>query len=162
VLVDPGQSSAWYFDTLAAAGAKVVRAMDPCTLPRACKNDVEIAGTREAHKRDGAALTRFLHWLATDGQVNPPDEKEAVAKLEAFREATGVLKDLSSTPSARPTAMAPCPTTVRPSAATSARPWARCCWSTAAASIWTAPPTSPARSRSASPRPRWSPATPWC
>jgi Xaa-Pro aminopeptidase len=95
VLVDPTQSSAWYFDMLAAAGAKVVRAMDPCTLPRACKNDVELGGTREAHKRDGAALTRFLHWLATEGQVNPPDEKEAVAKLEGFREATGVLKDLS-------------------------------------------------------------------
>jgi Xaa-Pro aminopeptidase len=95
VLVDPGQSSAWYFDTLAAAGASVVRAMDPCTLPRACKNAVEIAGTVEAHKRDGAALTRFLHWLATEGQVSPPDEKEAVAKLEAFRDATGVLKDLS-------------------------------------------------------------------
>jgi Xaa-Pro aminopeptidase len=95
VVVDPAQSSAWYFDTLAAAGAGVVRAMDPCTLPRACKNAVEIAGTIEAHKRDGAALTRFLHWLATDGQVNPPDEKEAVAKLEAFREATGLLKDLS-------------------------------------------------------------------
>jgi Xaa-Pro aminopeptidase len=95
VLVDPAQSSAWYFDTLAAAGAGVVRAMDPCTLPRACKNAVEIAGTIEAHKRDGAALTRFLHWLATEGQVNPPDEKEAVAKLEAFREATGLLKDLS-------------------------------------------------------------------
>jgi Xaa-Pro aminopeptidase len=95
VVIDPAQSSAWYFDTLAAAGASLVRAMDPCTLPRACKNAVEIAGTIEAHKRDGAALTRFLHWLATEGQVNPPDEKEAVAKLEAFREATGVLKDLS-------------------------------------------------------------------
>jgi len=95
VVVDPAQSSAWYFDTLVAAGAEVVRAMDPCTLPRACKNPVEIAGTIEAHKRDGAALTRFLHWLATEGQVNPPDEKEAVAKLEAFREATGLLKDLS-------------------------------------------------------------------
>ncbi|ALL13855.1 aminopeptidase P family protein [Caulobacter henricii] len=95
VLVDPGQSSAWYFDTLAAAGATVVRGMDPCTLPRACKNNVELEGTREAHRRDGAALTRFLHWLATDGQINPPDEKEAVTKLEAFREATGVLKDLS-------------------------------------------------------------------
>jgi Xaa-Pro aminopeptidase len=95
VVIDPAQSSAWYFDTLVAAGAGVVRAMDPCTLPRACKNAVEIAGTQEAHRRDGAALTRFLHWLATEGQVNPPDEKEAVAKLEAFREATGVLKDLS-------------------------------------------------------------------
>ena len=95
VLVDPAQSSAWYFDMLAAAGSKIVRAMDPCTLPRACKNAIELDGAREAHRRDGAALTLFLHWLATDGQVSPPDEKEAVAKLEAFREATGVLKDLS-------------------------------------------------------------------
>lgn len=95
VLVDPAQSSAWYFDTLAAEGAEAVRGMDPCTLPRACKNAVEIEGTRRAHIRDGAAVTRFLHWIATEGQVNPPDEKEAVAKLEGFREATGQLKDLS-------------------------------------------------------------------
>ncbi|MFY8139887.1 MAG: aminopeptidase P family N-terminal domain-containing protein, partial [Caulobacter sp.] len=57
VLVDPAQSSAWYFDTLAAEGAEAVRGMDPCTLPRACKNAVEIEGTRRAHIRDGAAVT---------------------------------------------------------------------------------------------------------
>ena len=95
VLVDPAQSSAWYFDTLQAAGAKVIRGEDPCALPRACKNTVEIEGTRRAHARDGAALTRFLHWLATEGQTNPPDEISAVRKLEGFREATGALKDLS-------------------------------------------------------------------
>ncbi len=95
VVVDPAQSSAWYFDTLAAAGAEVIRAEDPCALPRACKNAVEIQGTRNAHARDGAALTRFLHWLATEGQTSPPDEITAVRKLESFREATGALQDLS-------------------------------------------------------------------
>lgn len=95
VVVDPAQSSAWYFDALAGASASVIRAEDPCALPRAQKNPVEIQGTRNAHARDGAALTRFLHWLATEGQTNPPDEVEAVRKLEAFREATGRLKDLS-------------------------------------------------------------------
>jgi Xaa-Pro aminopeptidase len=95
VVIDPAQSSAWYFETLTAAGADVIRGEDPCALPRACKNDVEIAGTRNAHIRDGAALTRFLHWLATEGQINPPDEITAVRKLEAFRQATGVMKDLS-------------------------------------------------------------------
>ncbi|MET0337326.1 MAG: aminopeptidase family protein P, partial [Caulobacter sp.] len=95
VLVDPAQSSAWYFDTLADAGATVVRGMDPCALPRARKNSVEIAGTSEAHRRDGAVLAQFLHWLATDAQVSPPDEKETVTKLEGLREATGMLKDLS-------------------------------------------------------------------
>jgi Xaa-Pro aminopeptidase len=95
VLVDPAQSSAWYFETLAGAGAEVVRAADPTALPRACKNAVEIEGARRAHVRDGAALTRFLHWLATEGQETLPDELEAVTRLEAFREATGALQDLS-------------------------------------------------------------------
>ena len=95
VLVDAGQSSAWYFDTLEGAGAQTIRAEDPCALPRACKNAVEIEGAHKAHVRDGASLARFLHWLATEAQVSLPDEKTVVTKLEGFREATGALKDLS-------------------------------------------------------------------
>jgi Xaa-Pro aminopeptidase len=95
VLVDPAQSSAWYFDQLTAAGAEVVRGADPCALPRACKNPVEVEGARRAHARDGVALTRFLYWLATEAQATLPDEITVVSKLEALREATGALKDLS-------------------------------------------------------------------
>jgi Xaa-Pro aminopeptidase len=95
VSIDPGQSAAWYFEALEAAGAVSVRGSDPCALPRACKNPVEIEGSRRAHVRDGAALTRFLHWVATEAQTSLPDEVEIVGKLEGFREATGALKDLS-------------------------------------------------------------------
>ena len=95
VLIDPAQSSAWYFDRLAGAGASVVRAMDPCAVPRAAKNPVEIEGTRQAHIRDGAALSRFLHWVDTVAQETLPSEREIVGVLEGFREATGMLKDLS-------------------------------------------------------------------
>ena len=95
VLIDPAQSSAWYFEALKDAGAETLSAADPCALPRACKNAVEIEGARRAHQRDGAALTRFLHWLATEAQESLPDELEIVTKLEGFREATGALKDLS-------------------------------------------------------------------
>jgi Xaa-Pro aminopeptidase len=95
VLIDPSQSSAWYFEALETAGAQVVPGADPTALPRACKNAVEIDGTRRAHVRDGAALTRFLHWVATEAQTSLPDEVEVVRRLEAFREATGALKDLS-------------------------------------------------------------------
>ena len=95
VLVDPAQSSAWYFDTLEGAGATVVRAVDPCALPRACKNAVEVEGARRAHLRDGAALARFLHWMTGEAQSTLPDEVEVVTRLEGFREATGALKDLS-------------------------------------------------------------------
>ncbi len=95
VLIDPGQSSAWYFDRLEAAGATVVRGMDPCTLPRAQKNPVEIEGSRQAHIRDGAALSRFLHWVDTTAQAELPDERVVAETLERFREDTGALKDLS-------------------------------------------------------------------
>ncbi|HEY7852822.1 MAG TPA: aminopeptidase P family protein [Caulobacteraceae bacterium] len=94
-LVDPAQSSAWYFDTLRVSGAETLSAPDPCALPRACKNPVEIEGARRAHRRDGVALTSFLHWLGTDAQASLPDEVEIVGKLEGFREATGALRDLS-------------------------------------------------------------------
>jgi Xaa-Pro aminopeptidase len=95
VLVDPGQSSAWFFEALENAGAKVIRGADPTALPRACKNAVEIEGTRTAHIRDGAALARFLRWVSVEATQTLPDETEVVRKLEGFREATGALKDLS-------------------------------------------------------------------
>ncbi len=95
VLVDPGQSSAWYLDALSEAEASVVRAQDPCALPKACKNRTEIEGAKAAHRRDGAALAKFLHWLASEAQERLPDEMEVVARLEALREETGALKDLS-------------------------------------------------------------------
>lgn len=95
ILIDPAQSSAWYFDRLETSGATIVRGMDPCTLPRATKNAVEIEGSRQAHIRDGAALARFLHWVDTVAQVELPDERAVVEALERFREETGALKDLS-------------------------------------------------------------------
>jgi Xaa-Pro aminopeptidase len=94
-LIDPALASAWFFEQLQAAGAEIIRGVDPVALPRACKNDVEIDGARRAHARDGAALTRFLHWLDTDGQTGKVDEIEAVRRLEAFRQETGALMDLS-------------------------------------------------------------------
>ena len=95
VMVDPAQSSAWYFEALVGSGASVVRGDDPCALPRACKNPVEIDGTTQAHIRDGVALAKFLHWLATEAQTTFPDEIAVVTKLEGFREESGSMKDLS-------------------------------------------------------------------
>jgi Xaa-Pro aminopeptidase len=95
VSLDPALASAWYFDTLTAAGVEIVRAQDPVTLPRACKNPVEVEGARRAHARDGAALTAFLHWLATEAQSGQVDEITAVKTLEGFRRAVAGLTDIS-------------------------------------------------------------------
>jgi Xaa-Pro aminopeptidase len=93
VLVDPAASSAFVFAALEQGGATIVRGQDPVVLPRARKNGVELDGARAAHRRDGAALTRFLRLLAEEGHTL--DEIEACKRLEAFRIETGVLKDLS-------------------------------------------------------------------
>src|SRR5690349_3222015 len=66
VAVDPERSVAAIFEALDKAGAKVVSKRDPSILPKAIKNEVEICGHRAAQARDGAALSRFLHWLSIE------------------------------------------------------------------------------------------------
>jgi len=95
VLADPTSAAAWIFDRLAAAGAEVVRGSDPCALPKACKNAVEIEGTRAAHRRDGAAVTRFLAWLATHAASGKMSEIEAAEQLAQFRRSNELFRDFS-------------------------------------------------------------------
>ena len=93
--VDPASAAAWIFDRLDEAGAKIHRAADPCLLPKACKNPVELDGTRAAHRRDGAALTRFLAWLAREAPKGGLAEIAASDRLEAFRREGEYFRDLS-------------------------------------------------------------------
>jgi Xaa-Pro aminopeptidase len=77
------------------AGGTVVRASDPITLMKAQKNATEIAGTRAAHQRDGAAVASFLAWFDREAPKGKLTEIDAVAALEAFRRDTGLLKEVS-------------------------------------------------------------------
>ena len=95
VQVDPATAAAWVFDRLRESGAEIRRAADPCLLPKACKNAVELEGTRTAHRRDGAALTRFLAWLAKNAPAGGVTEIAASDRLEAFRHAGEHFRDLS-------------------------------------------------------------------
>ena len=58
VRLDPSTASAWYFEELKKAGAEIVRGQDPVVLPRACKNDAEIEGSRQAHISDSSATAQ--------------------------------------------------------------------------------------------------------
>ena len=68
---------------------------DPCRLPKACKNVGEIAGMREAHLRDGAAVVEFLAWLDAQTPKGGLTEIAVVQALEGFRRATNALHDIS-------------------------------------------------------------------
>ena len=95
VAVDPERAVAAIFARLEAAGARIVAKRDPSVLPRAMKNQTEIEGHRAAQARDGAAVSRFLHWLSIAGPAGGETELSAAAKLLEFREATGKLIDTS-------------------------------------------------------------------
>ena len=80
---------------VAGAGGKVTRGPDPIALMKAIKNPVEIEGAHEAHRRDGAAMARFLAWFEREAPGGKLTEIEAVEALETFRRETGLLKDVS-------------------------------------------------------------------
>lgn len=83
VSIDPDAATEWMRERLEAAGATVRLDGDPCILPRARKNAVELAGTRAAHLRDAAAMTRFLKWIDETGPATT--ELGACDALERFR-----------------------------------------------------------------------------
>jgi Xaa-Pro aminopeptidase len=91
VRLDTQSSPAWFAQRLREARAEIDAGLDPCMLPKACKNDVEQEGARAAHLRDGIAVTRFLHWLdAALAGGETVGELSAAARLLAFRhEMTG-------------------------------------------------------------------------
>ncbi|MCH8321643.1 MAG: aminopeptidase P family protein [Proteobacteria bacterium] len=95
VLADPNTASSAIFDTLKESGARIIKAADPCALPKARKNGVELNGTRATHIRDGAAVANFLHWISLEAPKGQLDEMTARDKLLAFRKVNGDLLDLS-------------------------------------------------------------------
>lgn len=95
VQIDPTTTSQWIVNKLTSANAKITRSDDPCLLPKATKNATEVAGTRKAHIRDGAAVTKFLHWLSLNAASGSVDEISAEKQLREFRKTGENFKDLS-------------------------------------------------------------------
>ena len=77
------------------AGGHVDHGLDPISLMKAVKNPTEIQGSRNAHLRDGAAVTRFLCFMAHEAHKGGLTEIDAAIALEKFRLETGALMELS-------------------------------------------------------------------
>ena len=95
VLCDPTRTASWIPERLTRSGARVIEGDDPCLLPKACKNAVEINGARKAQKRDGAAVCEFLAWLSREAQTGRLSELDAQAYLDACRRRQPLWQDLS-------------------------------------------------------------------
>lgn len=86
VMVDPKRTHAAIFDILENSKADVIEGEDPCQLDKACKNDVELDGTRAAHIRDAVAVCRFLRWVDENAASGEYNELDAVNVLYKFRQ----------------------------------------------------------------------------
>jgi len=95
IVFDAATAPARLVQALEAAGGKAIVKADPIARMKAVKNAVELAGTRAAHIRDGAALSRFLAWFDAEASKGDLTEIDAAAALETFRRDTGALKDVS-------------------------------------------------------------------
>ena len=90
VLVDPSQAPAALAQAVKTGGGRVVADMTPISLLKAEKNPVELAGFRDCHIDDGAAVSNFMAWLQATGpgraaSGQPITELEAEDKVLEFR-----------------------------------------------------------------------------
>lgn len=68
---------------------------DFCNIPRACKNDKERQGTREAHIRDGAAVSNLLAWLEGAIHHETITELDVVERLYEYRQRQDLFQGYS-------------------------------------------------------------------
>lgn len=94
VRVDKATGSIAIMQILKQADIAITWGDDPCALPKAVKNETEIAGSIAAHLRDGAAMVEFLTWF-DHTPSKTLSEIDLVVELEARRSTGNTLKDIS-------------------------------------------------------------------
>ncbi|MBN9314626.1 MAG: aminopeptidase P family protein [Devosia sp.] len=96
VMIDPGTVPVAIASAISGVSdAVLIEKRDPVLLPKARKNDAELAGMREAHRLDGVAMAKFLHWLDAEAPKGRLDEIAIATALESFRREEPSLVDVS-------------------------------------------------------------------
>ena len=84
VLVDGGKLNQALFESI-PKGCAIRNTMSPAFKLKGVKNEVEMAGVRNAMARDGVALTRFFIWLEEGLKSGNLSELSVSDKLRKFR-----------------------------------------------------------------------------
>lgn len=79
---------------------KIRDVMNPTVIAKAVKNDVEIKNMKQAHIKDGVAVTKFIYWLKMNIGSITMTEVSAADYLEELRTEQGCLEPSFSTISA--------------------------------------------------------------
>ncbi len=91
VLIDPLKMNYALYKNIPC---KIVEAANPTILMKAMKNEVELANIREAHIKDGVAVTKFMHWIKTRYDKETITELSSAARLTELRASQeGYIRD---------------------------------------------------------------------
>ena len=91
VLIDPMKMNYALYKNIPC---RIVEAANPTILMKAMKNEVELANIREAHIKDGVAITKFMHWIKTRYDKETITELSSAARLTELRAAQeGYIRD---------------------------------------------------------------------
>ena len=93
VMIDPMKMNYALYNNIPKSVAKVEH-QNPTILMKAMKNEIELKNIREAHIKDGIAVTKFMYWMKTNVGKMKITELSASAKLESLRkEQDGYIHD---------------------------------------------------------------------
>ena len=100
ILLDPEETSYTLYNIIAshdgrAYAKEIVRHASPVPAMKAIKNATEIAGFRNAMRKDGIALVQFLRWLKPAVKGGEQTEMSVDKKLTALRARQPLFRDIS-------------------------------------------------------------------
>lgn len=73
---------------------KIAEAANPTILMKAIKNDVELENIKEAHIKDGIAITKFMYWVKNNYNKERITELSAADKIMSLRaEQDGYIRE---------------------------------------------------------------------
>lgn len=82
VLIDPMMMNYALYKSIPC---KIVEAANPTILMKAMKNPVELENIKEAHIKDGIAVTKFMYWIKNNFDKEVITELSAADKLISLR-----------------------------------------------------------------------------
>ena len=85
VLLMPERVGYAFYLRLEAAKAQIIEGENPSILRKSVKNAVQLEHLRQAHQKDGVAVTKLLCWLKTGMEGGHPTEAQIAEKLDTLR-----------------------------------------------------------------------------
>ncbi|WP_430612924.1 aminopeptidase P family protein [Flavobacterium sp. JP2137] len=94
ILIDPKRSCFALYDSIAKT-ITLIEALNPSTMLKAVKNQVELEHTRQTMINDGVAMTKFFKWVEENVATGTLSEMSIADKLQSLREEQPGFKDIS-------------------------------------------------------------------